>query len=231
MPKGSAVSGMFGGIASRYDCANHVLSGGIDYYWRRRLVSMVKEHEPRRVVDLATGSGDVAFALKKALGDGSQVTGLDFCRPMLEVAELKKSRSGYPKDVEFGFGDCMALPLEDASVDAVTIAFGFRNFEDRRRGLLEMRRVLKPGGRVFILEFSQPARWLRPSYYFYLKRILPRIASVVTGRGDAYDYLVGSIESFPEREALTLEIGNAGFEEVQAIGMTAGIVAIHSAIA
>lgn len=231
MPEGSAVSRMFGDIAGRYDCANHIISAGIDYYWRRRLVAMVKAQNPGFVVDLATGSGDVAFALKKALGQETKVLGLDFCRPMLDEAELKKARLSYAKDLVFDFGDCMALPLADASVDVLTIAFGFRNFEDRQRGLSEMKRVLKAGGSLFILEFSQPARWFRPFYYFYLKRILPRVASVVTGRADAYDYLVGSIEQFPEREVLSLEISNAGFKKVQSNAMTAGVVAIHSAVA
>lgn len=229
MPEGSAVRQMFSQIAGRYDCANHLLSGGIDYYWRRRLVSLVQAHNPKCVVDLATGSGDVAFALKRALRDEVKVTGLDFCRPMLAEAELKKEGRAYARDLIFDFGDCMCLPLEDASVDVLTIAFGFRNFEDRQKGLKEMKRVLKPGGKLFILEFSQPVRWFRPFYYFYLKRILPRIASIVTGRADAYDYLVGSIEQFPDRDALKLEIFNSGFEKIISIPMTLGIVAIHSA--
>lgn len=231
MPEGSAVSRMFGNIAGRYDCANHVLSGGIDYYWRRKLVSLVKAQNPKYVVDLATGSGDVAFALKKALGEETRVLGLDFCPQMLNQAKIKKERQVYAKDLVFDFGDCMALPLEDGSIDVLTIAFGFRNFEDRQRGLREMKRVLKPGGYLFILEFSQPASWFRPFYYFYLKKLLPRMASVLTGRVDAYEYLIGSIEQFPEGGALTMEICDVGFKEVQAVTMTAGIVAIHSAVA
>lgn len=231
MPQGPEVSRMFGNIASRYDCANHVLSGGVDYFWRRKLVALVKVQNPSLVVDLATGSGDVAFALKKALGESTKVVGLDFCRPMLAKAELKKNERPYAKNILFDFGDCMALPLEDSSVDALTIAFGLRNFENRPKGLKEMARVLKPGGVLFILEFTQPSQWLRPIYYFYLKKILPRLASLVTRRGDAYDYLVGSIEQFPDQKALTYEISDSGFKDVQVITMTAGIVAIHRAVA
>lgn len=231
MPEGSAVSRMFGDIAGRYDCANHVLSVGVDFYWRRKLIALVKARKPALVVDLATGSGDVAFALKKALIEGTRIVGLDFCRPMLEKAENKKKRHAYAKDLVFDFGDCMSLPLEGKSVDVITLAFGFRNFENRQQGLNEMKRVLRPGGSVFILEFSQPAPWFRPYYYFYLKKILPGIANMVTGQADAYDYLVGSIEQFPEKEALTLEIRSSGFNNVQAIALTGGIVAIHHAIA
>lgn len=230
MAEGGEISGMFGRIASRYDFANHLLSGGIDYYWRRKLVAFVKVHNPRWVVDLATGSGDLAFALKKALGDGTRVTGLDFCRPMLAQAQKKQSERAYAKDVAFDFGDCMNLPLEEGSVDVLTIAFGLRNFEDRARGLAEMRRVLRPGGRMFILEFSQPASWFRPFYYFYLKRVLPKMARIVTGDGDAYDYLAESIEQFPDKEALSLEIYQAGFREVSVFAMTGGVVAIHSGV-
>ncbi len=231
MPEASQIKRMFGQIASRYDSANHLLSVGLDYYWRRKLVSLVKVEEPKFVVDLATGSGDVAFALKKALSKEVKVMGLDFCRPMLVNAELKKKKCDYAKDLIFEFGDCMALPLEDASVDVLTIAFGFRNFSDRQKGLQEMKRVLKPGGRLFILEFSQPAKWFKPLYYFYLKKILPLIATLVTGHSDAYEYLVGSIEQFPDKDALTLEINNSGFKDIQVLSMTVGMVCIHSAVA
>lgn len=231
MPEATTINQMFSQIADRYDCANHLLSAGIDYYWRQKLVSLVKAQNPKFVVDLATGSGDVAFALKKALGKETKVMGLDFCPPMLAKAELKKKNRPYANDLLFQFGDCMALPLEDASVDVLTIAFGFRNFSDRQRGLKEMKRVLKPGGTLFILEFSQPAQWFRPFYYFYLKKILPSIASLITRRPQAYDYLVGSIEQFPEKDVLISEINNSGFKNVQAIAMTVGIVRIHSAVA
>ncbi len=229
MPEGKAVSQMFAGIAGRYDLANHLLSGGIDFYWRRVLTRMVRDFVPRDVVDLATGSGDVAFKLRDRLGPDVPVTGLDFCEPMLDEAREKKQAKPKYADLTFNFGDCMALPLPDESVDAVTISFGVRNFEDRQQGLREILRVLRPGGRLFVLEFSQPDRWFRPVYYFYLKYILPWVAALATGDKSAYDYLAGTIENFPTKEALAEQLQLAGFESVRATGLTFSIVAIHQA--
>lgn len=229
MPEGTAVNTMFAGIAGRYDLANHLLSGGIDFYWRHVLTRKVLRGAPREVVDLATGSGDVAFKLRDRLGSDVPVTGLDFCEPMLEKARAKKSKKPTYADLDFSFGDCMQLPLPDASVDAVTISFGVRNFEDRRRGLQEILRVLRPGGRLFVLEFSQPDRWFRPIYYFYLKYILPRVAALATGDKSAYDYLAGTIENFPTKAALADQLKQAGFATVDATGLTFSIVAIHEA--
>lgn len=227
MPEGQAVSQMFAGIAGRYDVANHLLSGGIDFYWRRVLTRMVKARAPKDVVDLATGSGDVAFKLRDRLGPDVAIKGLDFCEPMLDEARRKKEKDPSYADLEFAFGDCMQLPLPDACADAVTISFGVRNFEDRQKGLKEILRVLRPGGRLFVLEFSQPDKWFRPIYYFYLKYILPIVAAFATGDKSAYDYLAGTIENFPTKEALGAQIEIAGFESVQATGLTFSIVAIH----
>ncbi|MFP4070016.1 MAG: bifunctional demethylmenaquinone methyltransferase/2-methoxy-6-polyprenyl-1,4-benzoquinol methylase UbiE [Verrucomicrobiota bacterium] len=229
MPEGQAVSRMFAGIAGRYDLANHLLSGGVDFYWRRVLARKVKAFGPKDVADLATGSGDVAFKLRDTLGADVPVTGLDFCEPMLDEARRKKTEAPAYADIDFRFGDCMDLPLDDASVDAVTIAFGLRNFEDRQRGLKEIHRVLRPGGRLFVLEFSQPARWFRPVYYLYLKYILPRVAALATGDKNAYDYLAGTIENFPTKQALAQQLKLAGYDTVQATGLTFSIVAIHEA--
>ena len=220
---------MFAGIAGRYDVANHLLSGGIDFYWRRVLTKRVRLKQPKNVVDLATGSGDVAFKLRDRLGTSVAIQGLDFCEPMLDQAREKKSRKSEYKDIEFAFGDCMQLPLPDNSADAVTISFGVRNFEDRQKGLKEILRVLRPGGTLFILEFSQPDRWFRPIYYFYLKYILPIVASFATGDKAAYDYLAGTIEHFPTKEALGEQLTLAGYDRVEALGLTMSIVAIHEA--
>ena len=148
---------------------------------------------------------------------------------MLDQARAKKQAKPAYADIEFAFGDCMDLPLPDNSVDAVTISFGVRNFEDRQRGLREILRVLRPGGRLFALEFSQPDRWFRPIYYLYLKYILPLVAAIATGDKSAYDYLAGSIENFPTKEALANELTRAGFETVEATGVTFSIIAIHEA--
>lgn len=230
MPEGKAVEEMFAGISGRYDTANHLLSGGIDFYWRYVLARKVKSYKPNNVVDLATGSGDVAFKLRDYLGLEIPITGLDFCEPMLEEARQKKTRHDKYSDIEFKFGDCMQLLLPDASVDAVTIAFGIRNFEDRERGLKEILRILKPGGKLFILEFSQPSRWFRPFYYVYLKYILPLVAGLATGDKSAYDYLAGTIESFPTKESITQQLKSIGFTDVRADGLTFSVVAVHEAV-
>jgi demethylmenaquinone methyltransferase/2-methoxy-6-polyprenyl-1,4-benzoquinol methylase len=220
---------MFGRIARRYDIANLLLSGGMDRYWRARLVRAVKAHAPRDVLDLATGSGDVAFALSRNLTRCAAITGMDFCLPMLDRANAKKAaRLGIEyQNVNFRPGDGLALPLPDECVDVVTIAFGLRNLADRARGLREMRRVLRPGGVVFVLEFSQPQAWLRPLYYFYLRRVLPRIAGMLTGDRAAYVYLNETIAVFPDRSALSDELVEAGFSAVRARPLTFGIVALH----
>lgn len=230
MPEAADVSKMFSQIASRYDKANSVLSGGIDRYWRRKLVRLVAEQKPQVVVDLATGSGEVAFALRHKLGKDVHLRGLDFCEPMLEQARLKQAKmTDLPAPVDFGFGDCLNLDLPDNSVDAMTIAFGVRNFEDRDRGLREFHRVLRPHGSVFILEFSQPYFWFKPFYCAYLKWVLPSLAKLCTGNRDAYCYLGDSIETFPDRAALAGQIRAAGFSKVKAYPLTFGVVAIHQA--
>ena len=231
MPDPKAVSSMFARIAGRYDLANHLLSGGIDHHWRSRLVRAVHDCHPASVLDLATGSGDVIFALADGLArPGLRLTGMDFCQPMLDEAVRKRSRNPRWSEIEFLVGDGLALPLPDASYDAVTISFGLRNMADRSKALREMRRVLPPGGRMFVLEFSQPVRWFRPFYYAYLKGVLPSVAGIVTGDRSAYEYLCGSIELFPDRDALSAEIAGAGFSSVRATPLTFGIVALHEAM-
>jgi demethylmenaquinone methyltransferase/2-methoxy-6-polyprenyl-1,4-benzoquinol methylase len=221
---------MFGRIAHRYDLTNRVLSGGIDIYWRSCLVSCVRRAKPGIILDLATGSGDVAFALKKGLPQGTKVMGMDFCAEMIEEAEAKKSAShGAFDDIEFAQGDALALGLPDASIDAITMAFGFRNMADRALCLSEMRRVLRPDGRLFILEFSKPWKWLRPLYDFHLRHVMPLVAGILTGDRAAYEYLCGSIAAFPDCDALSVEIRSAGFSEVKSTSLTTGIVAIHTA--
>ena len=230
MPQGDKVRTMFSGIAHRYDLANHALSFGVDYYWRWKLVHAVANRKPQNVADLATGSGDVAFALRRNLPSSTSLVGLDFCRAMLDVAEQKKASNSRFESIRFMQGDCLALPFEDGSFDALTIAFGLRNFENRHQGLCEMRRVLrKDTGYLNILEFTQPLPAFRTLYFFYLKYILPRMARALTGDPHAYDYLAGSIESFPTRDSLALEIKKAGFQNVEHEGLSLAIVALHQA--
>ena len=227
-PDPAAVRSTFTSVAPRYDLANHLLSMGIDFRWRKKLVELSQKGPHRDILDLATGSGDVALALRRGLAGEVRITGVDFCEPMLEIARLKRNQRKLDSSQnQFLVGDCLELDFPDASFDLVTIAFGLRNLADRKRGLAEMFRVLKPGGRLLILEFSQPSLWFRPFYYFYLKAILPWLARLVTGDRQAYLYLGSSISAFPDRKALNSEIMNAGFKEVTNEGLTFSIVALH----
>ena len=220
---------MFARIAGRYDIANHLLSGGIDYWWRQRLLRAVYDSHAASVLDLATGSGDVVFALADGLAPRVTLLGMDFCQPMLDEAVKKREENHRWTHIEFRLGDGMALPLPDASFEAITISFGLRNMVNRAKALQEMRRVLKPDGRLFILEFSQPMVWFRPFYYTYLKYVLPTVAGIITGDRSAYEYLCGSIEQYPDRIAMSEEIRQAGFNSVRALPLSFGIVALHEA--
>jgi demethylmenaquinone methyltransferase/2-methoxy-6-polyprenyl-1,4-benzoquinol methylase len=230
-PDSAAVQTMFGRIAHRYDLANRLLSAGLDTGWRRRLVAAVLEARPASVLDVATGSGDVAFAIARALPAATNVVGIDFCAPMLAEAEKKRAKAGlraFPR-VRFQEGDALNLPLADSSFEAVTIAFGLRNLSDRPRFLAEAARVLSRAGTLFVLEFSQPARAVGPPYYFYLRRVLPVLGRMLTGDREAYTYLDQSIRAFPGRAALADEMRRGGFAQVQVFTLAAGAVALHQA--
>ena len=227
-PDPVAVEATFSSVAKRYDLANHWLSGGIDFFWRHRLVQHARQDQPVDVLDLATGSGDVLFALRQGLGDQARLTGLDFCEPMLEQARAKRQKKQLEEGGnQFLAGDCLALPFADESFDLITIAFGLRNLADRAKGLSEMRRVLRPGGRLIVLEFSQPYLWFRPFYYLYLRGVLPWVARWLTGDRNAYLYLGSSISEFPDRTGLVQEIEQSGFSDVRAHALTFAIVALH----
>jgi demethylmenaquinone methyltransferase/2-methoxy-6-polyprenyl-1,4-benzoquinol methylase len=219
--KGRAVQRLFGIIARRYDLANHLLSLGFDFHWRRIAARAVTGWKPAQVLDLATGSGDLAIAIAKACPD-ARVIGADFCLPMLQAAR----RKGVAHLVQ---ADGMRMPFRDGEFDAVTIAFGLRNMEDWRAGLLEMARVLRPGGHLLVLDFSVPRPPLRGLYRFYLHRILPQLASWVTGDRGAYEYLGASIEEFPQGSAMNGLIATAGFDETRSMPLTGGIVSLYTA--
>ncbi len=234
IPIGSKVEKMFAGIAKKYDFLNHFLSFGIDFHWRNVLAKKVRFQEPKRLLDLATGSGDVAFKLSDSLNKNTEILAVDFCPAMLEQARDKQSKSMVKtrsySNVRFEHGDAMSLKYPSEQFDVVTIAFGVRNFEDRVRGLKEILRILKPKGSLFILEFSQPESWFRPFYYLYLKCLLPIIAGIVSRDKHAYEYLAGTIESFPSKAALSEQLRAAGFDTVAVQGLTFSTVAIHQAI-
>ncbi len=215
------VRAMFNAIAPRYDLANHLLSGGIDFWWRRRAVAQVGQWHPRRLLDLATGSGDLALALEKAL-PAAEVTGADFSPEMLAVARAK----GLSRTV---VADALALPFADEMFDCVTVAFGLRNMADWGAALREIARVLAPGGHLLVLDFSLPAGPLRPLYRAYLHRILPLVAGAVTGERAAYDYLGASIEKFPSGAAMVALLEANGFREARARPLTGGIATLYHA--
>lgn len=226
-PIGSKIQAMFAQIAKDYDKANHFCSLGVDYYWRHALARAVKKVNPSNVLDLATGSGDVVFTLIKHLNKDTAITGVDFCAPLLEVADSKK-RAKYPQsNITFTHADCMQLPLEDASFDAITLAFGYRNFENRSKGLQEILRVLRPGGHLFILEFSQPYTCIKPLFLFYFKYILIPLGARVTSNQEAYKYLCSSIDHFPSAPKIADELEACGFGNVCYSRYLGGVVALH----
>ncbi len=230
-PEPDAVRATFSGVAHRYDLANHILSAGIDFLWRAKLVEWAASGKSGKVLDLATGSGDVAFALRQGLPEETAIVGTDFCPPMLDQARRKCELLGLDSQSnQFLEEDCLSLSFEDDSFDLVTIAFGLRNLSDRDLGLREMRRVLKPGGKLIVLEFSQPSVWFRPFYYLYLRGVLPWLAWFLTGDRKAYLYLGSSISSFPDRKSLSTELETAGFSKVRSKGMTFSVVALHEGL-
>jgi demethylmenaquinone methyltransferase/2-methoxy-6-polyprenyl-1,4-benzoquinol methylase len=215
-----AVRAMFGRIARRYDLANHVLSGGADFLWRRRAAKMVAAWQPKRVLDLAAGSGDLTLAIQRRL-PAATIVAADFSPEMLEIAKRKGVRHTV-------LADALQLPFEATSFDCVTVAFGLRNMADWSAALREMSRVLRPGGHLLVLDFSLPSGALRPAYRFYLHRCLPLLASLVTGQRDAYDYLGGSIEKFPSGGEMVDLIEKNGFATASAEPLTGGIATVYT---
>jgi len=213
---------MFDRVARRYDLANHLLSFGRDFFWRRRATEIVARWNPACVLDVATGSGDLALALHNKISH-AQIVGLDFSSAMLALARCKGVR-------QLIAGDAAQLPLAEQSFDAVTVAFGLRNVRDWAAALREMRRVLASTGHLLVLDFSLPPRpILHFLYRFYLRRILPLASAIITREKEAYQYLGASIENFPSGRAMCHLIEASGFQNVTAEPLTGGIVTIYSA--
>jgi demethylmenaquinone methyltransferase/2-methoxy-6-polyprenyl-1,4-benzoquinol methylase len=223
------VRAMFGRVAHRYDLANHLLSGNIDRWWRAHAVRRVRhvlERPGARVLDICCGTGDLVLALEKRAAPEARILGADFCHPMLLAARGKMARRR--ARAALFESDALRLPLGDASLDLLTVAFGFRNLANYQAGLAEMRRVLKPGGTVAILEFSQPPnRAFAAVYNFYARRILPAIGGALSGSREAYRYLPESVRKFSSAWALAEQMRAAGFAEVRYEYLTGGIVALH----
>lgn len=223
-----AVRAMFSGIAGKYDLLNHLLSLNIDKRWRRRVRERLADILDRRdatILDVACGTGDLSIELKR--GAKAQIIGTDFCRPMLDVAAAKSAVGLIPL-VE---ADAMSLPFPENGLDAVTIGFGLRNLPNVDNGLRELRRIIKPGGRLVVLEFSSPVMpGFRQLFNFYFGKVLPRIGGLVSGSRAAYTYLPASVAKFPDQKALAARFEAVGFERVEYENLTGGIAAIHTGI-
>lgn len=220
MQNPAKVRGIFSSIAGRYDLANHLLSGGLDFLWRARAARLVAAWKPRAILDLATGSGDLALALQKKC-PSARVIGADFCLPMLQEA----ARKGLHPLIA---ADGTRLPFADDAFDVVTVAFGLRNMSSWPQALQEMARVLRPGGHLLVLDFSLPRPPLAALYRFYLHSVLPLFAGLLTGQRAGYEYLGESIESFPSGEAMCTLLTQNGFRHPHTQPLAAGIVSIYT---
>jgi demethylmenaquinone methyltransferase / 2-methoxy-6-polyprenyl-1,4-benzoquinol methylase len=226
-PEAENVQRMFSEIAFRYDFLNRLLSFGIDKLWRQEAVRRIAEGQPKRLLDVATGTADLAIALKRTLPD-ADIIGVDFAEPMLVIGRQKASQLGL--ELPLLQGDGMNLEYPDNSFDALSIAYGLRNFSDRQQGLSEFYRVLKPGGRLFVLEFPPPPKnWFGRLFRWYFLGISPYIAGVFSGRRDAYVYLGKTVLEFPTPDALAHMMMQAGFVNVQYRLQTYGVSALHIA--
>nr|WP_027881873.1 bifunctional demethylmenaquinone methyltransferase/2-methoxy-6-polyprenyl-1,4-benzoquinol methylase UbiE [Meiothermus rufus] len=222
--KAQAIQKMFSEIALRYDLLNRLLSAGVDRSWRVAAVKAALEQNPRRILDLATGTGDMALLLKR-LAPQAEVVGADFAPPMLELARQKAQKLGL--EIPFVEADALNLPFPDRHFEAITIAFGFRNFADYTQALAELYRVMAPGGRLCILEFPPPPQGgLGALYRFYFTRVLPWVGGLVSGNPAAYRYLPASVECFPTPPTLAGMMNQAGFQTRYRL-FTGGIAALH----
>ncbi len=218
---------MFADIASRYDRANSVLSLGTHKRWRKKAVRASGARPGDAVLDVATGTGDLAFAFKQAVGGGS-VVGSDFCQPMLDEAMVKRQRLGM--DVAFEQADAMALPYQDSAFDVASIAFGIRNVDDPASALAEMARVTRSGGRVVVLEFGQPRGIMAAPYKLYSKLVMPRVGGALTGHREAYEYLPETAAAFPcGDDFVDLMNGAAKFSSIKVTPLTGGIAWLYVA--
>jgi len=225
--RGAEVERMFSAIAPRYDFLNRLLSAGCDRLWRREAVRATGLPPEGRLLDVCTGTADMALEAARQF-PGARVAGVDFSAAMLDLGRGKAARAGCGGRIRLSVASAERLPFPEGAFDAATMAFGLRNIPDRGRALRELHRVLRPGGRAVILEFSTPPNPLfRPLYLWYFHRLLPRIGRWVSGHRSAYGYLPASVAEFPLPEGVAAWLGEAGFREVSYRRLTWGIVAIH----
>jgi demethylmenaquinone methyltransferase/2-methoxy-6-polyprenyl-1,4-benzoquinol methylase len=224
--KKEQVAEMFNNISKRYDLLNHVLSMGIDILWRKKAVRMLKPFSPKVILDIATGTGD--FAIESSNLNPTKIYGVDISEGMLDVGKKKIEKKKLTNVIEMQLGDSEKLSFEDNFFDAVTVAFGVRNYENLKLGLSEMFRVMKPGGHVVIIEFSKPSKFpVKQLYNFYFKAILPLIGKMVSKDKSAYEYLPESVSAFPYGQKFVDIMKDVGFTETKAIPLTLGISSIY----
>ena len=225
--KKNQVENMFDNIASKYDFLNRLLSLRIDVFWRKTLVEWLKNDKPELVLDVATGTGDLALVIHKVLG--VRVIGLDLSQKMLNVGIEKIKALNLQNEISMLKGDAECLPFEDNQFDAVSVAFGVRNFENLEKGLEELKRVVKEKSNVYILEFSQVEGFFAPFYLFYFKYILPKIGQLISKDSQAYTYLPHSVHDFPYGEKMKNILLKIGFSKVEYKKLSLGIVTIYKA--
>ena len=220
------VRGMFDRVSGVYDLMNSAMTVGLHHQWRRRAVDRAEVGPGSDALDVACGTGDLALELRRRIGADGRVVGSDFSEPMLELARRKSGEEGLA--VEFGWADALDLPYGDASFDAVTIGFGARNLADLDQGIAEMARVLRPGGRIVILEITRPTREPLASFYgLWFDRLVPALGGLA-GDSDAYSYLPESVRSFPQPQELAARMEVAGLTGIRWLLLAGGIIAIHS---
>jgi len=225
---GERVRGMFGEIAARYDFLNHLLSLNVDKYWRRYTVRKVRPTGTTPILDVCTGTGDLALAYRRAAGE-TTVVAADFCHPMLAIGDAKSAKAGVQSGVVFIEADTQQLPFPSDAFQIVSVAFGLRNVSDTDRGLREMTRVCQPGGRVAVLEFSMPT-WqpFKAVYGWYFRNVLPKIGQILArNKRDAYNYLPQSVGEFPQGEALAERMRAAGLQDVKFFPLTFGVATLY----
>jgi demethylmenaquinone methyltransferase / 2-methoxy-6-polyprenyl-1,4-benzoquinol methylase len=219
---------MFDSISHRYDFLNHLLSFGIDRYWRKRAIAFLKPYQPKLMLDVATGTGD--FAIQALQLNPTKIIGVDISQGMLDMGRRKVTKKKLGNKIELQYGDSENLPFTENTFDAVTVTFGVRNFENIQRGLIEIERVLKPNGTLMILEFSKPQVFpFKHVYSFYFSQILPRVGSWVSNNKTAYNYLHDSVSCFPYGQKFLDILREAGFTDVNEKRLTFGISSIYTA--
>lgn len=227
LTKTEQVASMFDDIASRYDFLNRFLSGGVDLWWRKMAIRELRGRENGHILDVATGTGDMAIMTYRRLKP-RQITGIDISEGMLELGRRKIERQGLGAHIALSPGDSGHIPFPDDHFDAVTVAFGVRNFEYLDQGLAEIRRVLRPGGKLVVLEFSQPPGLTGRLYHWYMRRVAPLLVSLFSRNKKAYTYLGDSIQAFPEGARFRAVLDRLGYRVTSARAMTLGICSIYT---